>query len=98
MTGITLWINKRLAVFCASVLFTLLLGQGLEAQAQNCTPLPVNIVVWWRAENDFLDTISGKAAIPVGSETFGTGRVGTGFVGDGLGDGVLVTSTASLLL
>src|SRR6266404_6246020 len=95
--------NRRLkscilARCCASVLFVLLVGLGVETQGQSCIPLPANIVAWWRAENNLSDTISGKAGIVGGNETFGSGKVGLGFLGDGLGDGVLITNTSALEL
>jgi len=98
MKGCTFRVNSRLTGFCNLVLIALLVGPGEKAHGQTCTPLSANIVAWWRAENNLLDSIGGKSAILVGSETFGPGRVGLGFSGDGLGDGVLVTNVAPIQL
>ncbi len=64
----------------------------------SCFPLPYGIVGWWRAEDNAQDTIGNAPGNLVGNETYGAGEVGLGFVGDGSGDGVMVTNATALQL
>ncbi len=63
-----------------------------------CDPLPYGIVGWWRAEGSAADAIGSASGTLIGNETYGAGEDGLGFMGDGFGDGVLVTNNTALQL
>ncbi len=63
-----------------------------------CAAPSAGLVGWWRGEGDALDQTGANNGALVGNATYGTGRVGQGFVLDGSGDGVQVGSAASLQL
>ena len=53
-----------------------------------CTPLPTNLVSWWRANGNALDSVGGNHGTLVGNATYANGRVGPAFTFDGTGDAV----------
>jgi len=63
-----------------------------------CSTPPTNLISWWRAEANPLDQIGLNNGTLIGNATFGTGRVGQGFVFDGNGDAVQLGNPASLRL
>ena len=63
-----------------------------------CFNPPTNLVSWWRAESSAADQVAANNGMLVGNATFGSGRVGSGFVLDGSGDGVLIGNPANLQL
>ncbi len=63
-----------------------------------CFTPPTNLISWWRAESNTLDQIGANNGTLAGNATYGQGRVGTGFVFDGSGDGVVIGNPANLQL
>src|ERR1051326_1909491 len=63
-----------------------------------CAPLTSNLVSWWRAETNALDFVGGNNGFLSNSVTFGTGRVGSGFVFSGTGGAVVVGNGVNLQL
>jgi len=53
-----------------------------------CTPLGSNLVSWWRANGNALDSVSHNDGTLVGNTTYASGRAGPAFVFDGVGDAV----------
>jgi hypothetical protein len=70
----------------------------LAVNPAGCLPAPTNLISFWRAEGNALDTVSANNGLISGDATFGTGEVVQSFVFDGVNDGVLLGSPASLKL
>jgi hypothetical protein len=68
------------------------------ADATNCIPPPSGLVSWWRGEANALDQAGTNNGTIAGNTTYGSGRVGQGFVFDGSGDGVSVGNPTGLQL
>ena len=66
--------------------------------APPCLPAPSGIVGWWPGGGDTLDHAGTNKGTVVGNTTYGTGRVGQGFVFDGNGDGVQLGNPLDLQL
>ena len=63
-----------------------------------CTTPPSGLVSWWRGESNALDSIGPNTGVLGGNTTFGPGRVGQGFVFDGIGDVVTLGNPSNLQL
>ncbi len=63
-----------------------------------CVSPPSGLVGWWPGEGNPLDSANSNHGTLAGNTTFGTGRVGQGFVFDGNGDGVGLGNPANLQL
>ncbi|MCX6922416.1 MAG: putative Ig domain-containing protein, partial [Verrucomicrobia bacterium] len=61
-------------------------------------PLPSGCVAWWRAENNFLDSVGTNHGTVLGTMGFGAGKVAQAFTPGGAGSGVLLGNPASLQL
>ncbi len=59
-------------------------------------PLPTNCVAWWRAENNYLDSIGTNNGTGLNGVTFTNGEVGRGFNFDGNNGYVSVPSASQL--
>lgn len=55
-----------------------------------CTPPPPNMVSWYRAENNVIDTISGFDGTLYNGTTYAAGKVGQAFSFDGVDDYVAI--------
>ncbi len=95
--------NKR--VFCVGLAFLLIgvifsLTAVPSALAQLCDPAPPsafpNLVSWWRAENNFLDSFDGNHGSQQGGVSFVSGKVGQAFSLDGTDDFVNIPASPSL--
>ena len=64
--------------------------------APTCVTAPTNLVHWWKAESNCLDSVGANNGTLAGNATYGSGFVGTGLVLDGTGDAVTLSNTASL--
>jgi len=62
----------------------------------NCAIPPVGLVSWWKGDGNALDQVGGNNGTLVGNTTFAPGKVGQGFVFDGLGSYVSAGSSESL--
>ena len=75
---------------------------ALTVVQPQCFAAPTNLVSWWQAESNFLDSVGGNNGTLEGSATYVPGMVGTafGFDGDSSGEGeaVLVGSASNLQL
>ena len=63
-----------------------------------CVPGPAGLVSWWRGELNALDQAGTNNGTLAGNATYGEGRVGQGFVLDGVGDGILCGNPTNLQL
>jgi hypothetical protein len=89
-----------------SVLVTNIAGSILSSNAlltvtpapTNCASSPSGLVGWWTGNGNALDYANTNNGALAGNSTYGTGRVGQGFVFDGTGDAVLVGNAPSLQL
>jgi len=63
-----------------------------------CLNTPSGLVGWWKSEGNGLDQIGTNNGILSGNTTYGSGRVGQGFVFDGNADGVLIGNPTELQL
>ncbi len=70
----------------------------LTVLVPTCTPAPAGLVSWWSAEGNALDQISGNHGTLVGGASYGAGKVGQGFVFNGMSSGIFVSNTPSLQL
>jgi hypothetical protein len=68
---------------------------AINANAQQCAPLPTGAVSWWPAESNAVDIVSGNNGILENSTGFQLGAVNFGFYLDGTDDFVLVQATNS---
>src|SRR5664280_243648 len=70
-----------------------------RAQGASCVPPPAGLVSWWAAEGNALDQVSGNNGTLAGSVSYGSGKVGQGFVFTGNdGDGVVLGNPTNLQL
>lgn len=63
-----------------------------------CTPPPAGMLGWWRADGNAWNAVGTTQGTLQGQTTYGSGRVGQGFVFDGSGDGVMIGSAADYQL
>jgi hypothetical protein len=63
-----------------------------------CITPPAGLVGWWRADGTTADFVSGGSGTFAGQAAYAPGKVGTGFVFDGVTDGVRVGRPAGLQL
>jgi hypothetical protein len=68
---------------------------GVSLQPTPLSPAP-GLISWWRAENNALDTIGTNNGVLTNGTTFAAGKVGQGFLFDGINDYVVVPDSASL--
>jgi len=68
----------------------------LTASGLHGAGLPPGMVGWWAGENDATDATGANSGTPVGSPTFGAGRVGQAFVLDGTDDYIDVGPLSAL--
>ncbi|PWU11253.1 MAG: hypothetical protein C5B50_23750 [Verrucomicrobia bacterium] len=68
-------------------------GSTLRA---NCSAPPSGLVGWWQGENSTLDSAAGNNGVWIGNPGYGPGKVGQGFVFDGLGSYVVLDNTPNL--
>ena len=61
-----------------------------------CTPAPSNMVAWWRAEGNALDSVWTNNGSPVGALSYTNGEVGQAFVFDGSTSYIPVPASPSL--
>jgi len=87
----TVRITNTLGAVTSSVAVVTVLAPG-------CVAAPAGIVGWWSGNGQAVDGASTNHGTLVGNVTYGTGRVGQGFVLDGANDGVVVGNPASLQL
>ncbi len=73
-------------------------GKCVAPPPPPCVAVPAGMVSWWRGENNPLDQTGTNNGALVGHATYGTGRVGQGFVLDGSGDSVTIGNPPSLQL
>ena len=62
----------------------------------NCTPVPMDILSWWRSEGTANDEVGTNTGVVSNGLSFVSGVVGKAFSFDGFDDCVIVPNTASL--
>ncbi len=63
-----------------------------------CATPPSGLVGWWKGEGNALDSVGSNNGTLAGNTTYGSGRVGQGFVFDGNNDGVQLANQTNLQL
>lgn len=61
-----------------------------------CLQPPGGLVSWWRAENNFLDSVSNNHGTPLNGPTFIPGQVGQAFRLDGTDDAIQIADARGL--
>lgn len=61
-----------------------------------CDTAPSNIVSWWMAQSNTLDSLGLNNGAPINSPTYGPGEVGTAFSFNGVNQCVLIPDSPSL--
>jgi hypothetical protein len=59
------------------------LGQGHATAVPSCAPAPSDLVSWWRAEGNTLDSVDGNNGSAIGTIGYANGEVGQAFLFDG---------------
>src|SRR5689334_15837441 len=78
---------------------SLFLGLGFCPQmagASDCAPVPAGLVSWWRGEGNADDAVGSNHGQLHNGASFAPGKVGQGFLFDGMDDFVLVPDSPSL--
>lgn len=83
---------------CLTIVFALSLNVGSlqTVSADPCLNPPENLVGWWRAENNGLDSGGNNHAALLNNATFASGRVGQAFSFDGTNAGVRIPYSPAL--
>jgi hypothetical protein len=63
---------------------------------KQCLPIGTGVTAFWKANDDFVESIGGLATFPVGNVTFAPGITGSGFFLDGPGTFVDVPTAPAL--
>src|ERR1051325_6832462 len=79
--------------FLAIIALSSSLARG---QSPNCAPTPPGAVGWWKGESNALDSAGGNNATIIGGVTYGAGKVGQGFVFNGISGFVTVPASQSM--
>jgi hypothetical protein len=66
---------------------------SFSARSQTCASLPTNLVSWWRAETNALDSLRSHHGTLFNGASYATGKVGQAFSFDGVDDFVSVPHT-----
>src|SRR6185295_719857 len=62
----------------------------------NCVPVNSGLIAWWRGEGNANDSVGSNHGQLFGATSFAPGKVGRGFVFNGVTDFVLVPDSPSL--
>jgi len=73
---------RTLALALASLISLISLANRV-CFAADCVSPPSDLVGWWRAEGDFVDSVSGSQGVNQGAVTFTGAEVGQAFAFDG---------------
>lgn len=89
--------KNKLSLGLAGLGLAICLHSTLPAFADPA-PLPSGCVAWWKAENNFLDSVGTNHGMALGTMGFGAGKVAQAFTPGGAGSGVLLGNPANLQL